>query len=140
MSRRVLLSDDGSLTVELVVITPVLFLLALVLVAFGRVAEARQQVTEASRAAAQVAAVLPDAESAQQGAASEAQLALGGSSPACTHVQVITNVSQYHPGGSVEVTVACQVPLADVAVAGLPGSTVVRSSSSAPIDPYRSVG
>ncbi len=131
--------DDGSLTVELIVVTPVLFLLAVLMVAFGRVAEARQQVTEASRAAAQAAAVLPDAASAQQGAASEAELAVGGSSTTCAHLQVITDVSHYFPGGYVEVTVECQVPLSDVAVAGLPGATMVRSSSSAPIDPYRSL-
>lgn len=41
--------QDGSLTVELVVITPVLFLLVLCVLAFGRISEARQEVVEAAR-------------------------------------------------------------------------------------------
>ena len=54
--------------------------------------------------------------------------------------RVLTDVSHFYPGGYVTVTVVCQVPLADLAVPGLPGSTTVRASSTAPIDPYRSVG
>ena len=50
---------------ELVVLTPVLFLLALMILVFGRVSEARQQVVEAARAGAEAAAVLPDAQSAE---------------------------------------------------------------------------
>lgn len=139
MSRRSTSGDEGSLLVELVVLTPVLFVVAVIMVAFGRVAEAHQQVTEASRAAAEAAAVLPDAQGAQQGAASEAQLAVSGSSLTCSHLQVSTDVSHFSPGGYVGVTVSCRVSLADLAVPGLPGSTTIRASSVAPIDPYRSV-
>jgi hypothetical protein len=39
----------------------------------------------------------------------------------------------------VTVTVICRVSVADLSVPGMPGSVVVRATSSAPIDPYRSV-
>ena len=57
----------------------------------------------------------------------------------CAHVQVMTDVSHFFPGGFVTVTVVCQVDLSDLSVPGIPGSTIVRASSTAPIDPYRSV-
>ena len=57
--------DGGSLTVELVVLTPVLLIIALATLVFGRVSEARQQVVEAARAGAEAAAVLPTAGTAQ---------------------------------------------------------------------------
>ena len=47
---RRLRSDAGSLTVELVVLTPVLLVLVVGSLVFGRVSEARQQVVEAARA------------------------------------------------------------------------------------------
>jgi Flp pilus assembly protein TadG len=132
-------SDDGSLTVELVVLTPVLFLLALTMVVFGRVTEARQQVVESSRAAAQIAAVLPNAaaaESAAAGAVSTGDLDRGHY---CPTPEVTTDVTHFFAGGYVTVTVVCRVNLSDLSVPGMPGSTTVRASSTAPIDPYRSV-
>lgn len=132
--------DRGSLTVELVVLTPVLLVVALTMVAFGRVAEARQQVVEAARAGAEAASVLPTAVSALSGSDVEAAVATTDRGRTCAEHQVVTDVSHFYPGGYVTVTVICQVPLSDVALPGLPGSTIVRASSTAPIDPYRSVG
>lgn len=42
--------ERGSLTVELVVLTPVLLIMALAMLGFGRVAETRQEVVGAARA------------------------------------------------------------------------------------------
>ena len=132
--------ERGSLTVELVVLTPVLLIMALAMLAFGRVAETRQQVIEAARAGAEAASIAPDVASAEAASGAAATGGGGGLSRTCTDPIVITDASQFHPGGYVTVTVLCRVPLADVAVPGMPGSTVVTASSTAPIDPYRSVG
>jgi Flp pilus assembly protein TadG len=139
MIRRKPRDEIGSLTVELVVITPVLFVMALTVIVFGRISEARQQVVEASQAAAEAAAVQPNALGAQSGAADTAVLAGFSSSHTCVHAVVTTNVDHFYPGGYVSVTVTCQVSLADVSVPGMPGTTTISSSSTAPIDPYRSV-
>ena len=61
MTRGRSRDERGSLTVELVVVTPVLIAMALTVIVFGRVSEAHQQVIEASRAAAEAAAVEPSA-------------------------------------------------------------------------------
>jgi len=132
--------ERGSLTVELVVLTPVLLIMALAMLAFGRVAETRQQVVEAARAGAEVASIAPDAASAEVASTAAATGGNGNLSRSCVEPLVITDASQFHPGGFVTVTVVCHVPLADVAIPGMPGSTVVTASSTAPIDPYRSVG
>jgi Flp pilus assembly protein TadG len=133
-------SDRGSLTVELVILTPVLLLVVLVVVAFGRVAEADQQVVEAARAGAQVASVQPNGSAAQTDAEREAAVETADPSRTCAVRTVVTDVSHFVPSGYVTVTVACRVPLADLSLPGVPGSTTVQASSTAPIDPYRSVG
>ncbi len=139
MTRRPPKEEHGSLTVELVTLTPVLLMVVLVVVVLGRVAGARQQVVEAARAGAEVAAVEPDPASAQAASEVDAAISTSGHIRTCAVRQVLTDTSHFYPGGYVTVTVVCRVPLSDVAVPGLPGSTTVRASSTAPIDPYRSV-
>lgn len=131
--------DSGSVAVELVVLTPVLFLLALMMLVFGRVSEARQQVVEAARSGAQAAAVAPDARSAQSAAIQLATFDLFDRAHTCSGGDVLVDVSRFAPGGSVTVEVSCHVDLSDLSVPGVPGSTTVHASASAPIDPYRSV-
>jgi Flp pilus assembly protein TadG len=131
--------QEGSLTVELVVLTPVLLFLALVIVAFGRESGARQQVTEAARAGAESAAVLPSAASAQAGAAAAAVTGLVGHPDMCAHVSVDTDLLHFFPGGFVTVTVSCTVDLSDLTLPGISGETTVSATATAPIDPYRSV-
>jgi Flp pilus assembly protein TadG len=131
--------EDGNLLVELTVIAPVLFALALLIVAFGRVSEARQEVVEAARAGAQSAAVLPNSAGAAQGAAESAVVGVFNGSQTCAQPEITTDVSHFVPSGYVTVTVACRVNLSDLGVPAIPGSTVIRASAIAPIDPYRSV-
>ena len=83
MSDRRRCDDQGSLTVELAVLTPVLFVLVALAVVFGRVTEARLQVVESSRAGAQMAAVEPDAAQAAAGAARAALVGELGLSHIC---------------------------------------------------------
>jgi Flp pilus assembly protein TadG len=132
-------SEEGSLTVELLALTPVLFLLVLVVMIFGRVAVARQQVVEAARAGAEAAAVQSGSTSAQSAAAQLAVTDLVDQLKICATNHVTVDTSHFAPGGSVTVAVTCNVDLSDVSVPGLPGSTTLQSSATAPIDPYRSV-
>jgi Flp pilus assembly protein TadG len=134
------LDQRGSLTVELVVLTPVLFLLAVTALMFGRVSESRQRVVEAATAGAEAAAVLPTPGSAGIGASVDAAVEVAGGDQSCVHAHISTDVSHYYPGGFVTVTVQCQVELSDLSVPGIPGSTTMQASAVAPIDPYRSVG
>jgi Flp pilus assembly protein TadG len=131
--------DRGSLVVELVVLAPVLFVFALCTLVFGRVTEARQQITASSRAAAQAAAVMPTAQSAMVAATADGEIGHYGPTQTCAQSSVFTNVSNFRPGGTVTVTVTCKVHLSDLSFPGIPGSTSISVSTVAPLDPYRSV-
>ena len=128
------------MTVELVVLTPILCIMAMATLVFGRVSEARQQVVEASRAGAEAAAVLPTVGTAQWVGAINAVINLIGRTHTCAHVAITTDTGNFVAGGYVTVHVSCQVLLSDLAFPGMPGSTIVQASATAPLDPYRSVG
>ena len=133
-------SDGGSLAVELVLLAPVLLMVAMGSLVFGRVSEARQQVVEAARAGAEAAAILPTVGTAQWVGSMNAVIDVIGRTHTCSHVSISVDTANFVPGGTVTVRVACQVLLSDLAFPGVPGSTVVQASATAPLDPYRSVG
>lgn len=132
--------DRGSITVELVVLTPVVLVIALTSLTVGRVVEARQQVVEAARAGAEAAAVLPTVGTAQWVGSMNAAINLIGRTHTCAHATITLDTSHFAPGGYVTAHVSCLVLLSDVGVPGLPGSMTVSASATAPLDPYRSVG
>jgi hypothetical protein len=107
---------------------------------FGRVSEARQQVVEAARAGAEAAAILPTVGTAQWVGSMNAVIDVVDRTHTCARVVISVDTGHFVPGGTVTVRVACQVLLSDLAFPGLPGSTVVHASATAPLDPYRSVG
>lgn len=126
--------DQGSAVVELVVLTPVLLALVMLLTGFGRVVDAHQQVEDAARSAASTAALM----SSPNGAAWAANIAAAVSSAdaghQCESPRVVTDTAHFGPGGFVEVSISCSVPLTDL---GFFSSTTVSASVTAPIDPYR---
>lgn len=132
-------SEGGSLVVELVVLTPVLFVLALCALIFGRVTDAQQQVAASARAGAQAAAVMTTPGQAQWAGAANAVIGGYGRVLTCAAFSVETDVGNFRPGGTVTVTVSCKVGLSDLAFPGIPGSTTITASMTAPVDPYRSV-
>ena len=135
--RAVGVGSDGSATVELVVIAPVIFVFAITLIALGRYEIAREQVIAGARAAAEAASVSVSPLEAQRAAvASATDLLLPH---ACPSMSVHVSTEKFFPGGDVAVTVVCQVNFSDLVFPGLPGSTVVQAVETAPIDPYRSV-
>jgi len=126
--------------VELVVLAPVVLVVVLTSLVFGRVVEARQQVVEAAPAGAEAAAVLPTVGTAQWVGSINAVIDLIGRTHTCAHPSIWVDTSHFVPGGYVTAHVSCVVALSDLAVPGMPGSTTVSASATAPLDPYRSVG
>jgi Flp pilus assembly protein TadG len=131
-------SVRGSLTVELVVLTPVVALFVLVALAFGRYSLAREQVVGGARAAADAAAVAASPSQAQQ-AATAAALPVLQSSHSCIDPSVTVDSASFAPGAIVRVSVSCHVQFSDLAVPGFPGSATLQATQAAPIDPYRSI-
>jgi hypothetical protein len=129
----------GSMAIELVVLTPVVVMFALLALGLGRFELAREQVIGAARAGAEAAAVAPSAGDAQSAASTAAMPALTNGTYSCKQVNVVTNTAVFVPGGTVQVNVTCQVDFSDLFLPGFPGHTSVEAAVSAPIDPFRSV-
>ena len=105
MNRSDRRDERGSATVELVVLMPALFIVALTVIAFGRVSESRQQVAEAARAGAESAAVSSDPANAASGAESDAMAEVAERGRSCVRPQIDTDLNHFYPGGFVTVTV-----------------------------------
>jgi len=130
--------ERGLATIELVLMTPVLFLVLSFLVVAGRLATVRGDVAAATRDAARAASRAATYEQALTDARAAAEASLGGRDVTCQNLTVtLGDAATFQPGGSVEATVSCGVSLADVAIPGLPGTRTIGDTSREVIDLYR---
>ena len=128
----------GSITVELVVLAPVVTAFLLITLAMGRDTLAHDQVASGARAAAEAASIAPSLGQAQTAAIAAASPALQ-SLHACRAPSVTVIDRSFQPGSEIRVVVSCRVDFSDLLVPGMPGSTTVSSTQTAVIDPYRAV-
>lgn len=125
------------MSIEIVLLTPVLMAFTLLIVAGGRFIAVQGQIDAAARDAARAASVQRDGSSAGQ-AALDTWAATRPDTATCATPAV--DDGGFRPGGSVTVRVSCQVSYAGLGLIGLPGSADVTSSGVAPIDLYRRTG
>ncbi|MFD4644778.1 TadE/TadG family type IV pilus assembly protein [Streptomyces sp. NPDC058441] len=127
--------DSGSATTELVLVTPLLILLALVAVAFGKLVGARLDADEAAHQAARAASLARSADMARAEASGAATRSLTGAGSSCTGPRVTPELGDFTPGGVVRVRVTCR------AVLDLPGmrGVDVTTSAASVVDLYRGV-
>lgn len=127
----------GSMSIELVLITPVLVGLVLTVAGAARYVEARNQVNAASYAAARAAsleATKPEAIAAGEQAADRALEDRGRS---CATLEVTVQTSDFQAGGAMRVTVTCTADLSDVVGFGLPGAKKFTHTAIVPIEETR---
>jgi Flp pilus assembly protein TadG len=127
-------AEQGSLSVELVLLVVPLVTILLFLVALGRLASARNQVEEAARDAARAASTASSPMAARAGAVAAADADLSGIS--CADRSIVVDTSDLVAGGQVAVTVGCHVPLGDLPIAGMAGRRTVQARSVAVVDSY----
>ena len=136
-SRPAPRSERGSAPLELVLLAiPVLSVMMLI-VFVGRVARADGTLDGVAHYAALRSAQARsagDADAAAQDAAA-ADLAVSGLPCEATNVEVDTG--DFRSGGTVEVTVTCQLRLSDLGPLPIPGSRIVTSRSVAAVDVFR---
>lgn len=131
--------ERGSAAVELTLVTPLLLLMALVVVAFGRLAGARLQVEGAAHDAARAASLARSPAAATRAAQQAATASLGAEHLSCAALTVAVETAAYRPGGSVAVTVSCTVDLSDLTLLHLPGHSQLSARFVSPLDTYRGV-
>ncbi|MFF0629930.1 TadE/TadG family type IV pilus assembly protein [Streptomyces sp. NPDC004296] len=138
---RALRADRGSYSVEVAILAPVLIALLGLMIAFGRITDAKGAVDTAARAAARAASLERDAATAQTKAQSAAAAALAGEGVTCHATNVSVDTSGYATDvgtdANVTATIDCTAPLSDIGLPGLPGSKTLSSSWTSPIDTYR---
>jgi Flp pilus assembly protein TadG len=131
-------------SLEFVVLAPVLIALLGLLVLAGRVAIAANSVEAAADEAARSASISRTAAGARAAGADGARRALGEQDLRCSTVQVDVDTAGFAvPVGApaqVRATVTCVVQLADLALPGFPGSRTVTATAVSPLDTYRERG
>jgi Flp pilus assembly protein TadG len=132
--------QDGSVTLELAVVTPALLLILLLVIAAGRFSSAHGQTEEAARDAARAASLDRDRSTAQVSAEAAARASLADQDLSCAALSVSISGDYDRPAGTpaaVTATVGCQVSLRDLAALPVPGSRLVSASYTSVLDTYR---
>lgn len=127
------------MSVELVLVTPVLLVLLLLMVAAGRLAQARADVDAAARDAARAASFARDVQGAEQVGREAARTRLREGGVTCRRLDLRVDTAAFAADGSVTATVSCTVDLGDLTGLRLPASRTVESSFSEPVDAFRGV-
>ena len=124
--------EEGSVSVELVLLTPLFLLVIALLVLCGRVMDVRLQAASLAHQAARAASTQPDPRRAQ--AAADAILAQPGTG--CPHPVAAVDTSRWAPGGTVTVTVTCTPDLAALTLLPIRDAVPIAASFTSPIDRF----
>lgn len=128
-------TERGSATVELVLLTPVLMMLALFVVIAGRAGESQIQVHHAADQAARAASMVSPA-AMQQVAESAAFGDLANNGVACIKAEVTVSFDDSQTSHSVTVSVECVVNRDGLDLLGL-SERRVKANSTEVIDRWR---
>jgi hypothetical protein len=141
LASRRRLGEDGSAALELVILAPALLALLCLVIAAGRTSIAQGSVDAAARDAARQASIALTPAAARLSAKLSARAALSGDGLDCDPVVTVDTKQFAIPPGepaSVTAIVSCTVPLADLALPGLPGTARLQATFTSPLDIYRS--
>jgi Flp pilus assembly protein TadG len=141
--RRRLVGEEGSASLELAIIAPVLLVLLALVIMGGRFAMASTAITGVAGAAARDASLARTPAAARAAAVSGALATLADQNLHCQgapSVQVDTTGFAAAPGtpASVTVDVTCVVVVNGLNVPGLPTTRTLHERAVSPLDSYRS--
>ena len=129
--------EDGFAALELTILSSFLIVMLLLVVGLGRVSHGRQLLDQAGAAAARAAALTNAPGQASAVARQAASDTLTQAGLACGQLRVDVDTGAFHPGGYVDVAVRCTADLSGLALAGMPGSVNLTSTSRSPLETYR---
>lgn len=140
MRKRYQADEAGSAVVELTLMVPAILLILMLVVAAGRIVQARNDVAAAAGDAARAASVRQHLAEATRAAQATARRSLADRGVSCAHATVNVAGSDLSPGSAIAVDVSCSVNLADLGLLGVPGSRTVSARGIEIVDQYRSLG
>ncbi|GAB3454473.1 TadE/TadG family type IV pilus assembly protein [Actinophytocola sediminis] len=133
-------ADDGAVAAEITIAAPLLvMLLVFVGVVIHRGVDARIRIDNAAHQAARAASIERTPAAATAAAESTATSTLSSTDMPCASLSVSTSTRGPRPGGTVSVTVSCDLDLRDALILGIPTSRTLSATSVEPIDLWRSV-
>jgi Flp pilus assembly protein TadG len=137
-------NERGSAAVEAALGVPAFVLFVGLIIFGGRTATTHSAVESAAADAARTASIARTAAAAKSDANSAAQSSLANQDIHCLSVIVTVDVSDFAKSvgqaGSVSATVECRLDLGDLSVPGVPGSRVIKATSTSPLDTFRERG
>jgi hypothetical protein len=135
--------DRGVVTTELVIVMPVLICFLFLVIAAGRLTDAKSDVVGAASDAARVASLQQSAGAARAQAQAAATDTVSGENLNCKDgPQVDTEFlpsGDFERGATVHVEVTCTVNTRDLTFIGLPLSVTLFEEAWEPIDAHRSL-
>lgn len=129
--------ERGTMSIELVVLTPVLVAAIMVVAAGARYVDARGQVNSSAYAAARAASLTTNQEAAVQAGTKAAEDSMSRRGRACSDLAVKVDAGDFVRGGDVRATVTCVADLSDVVGFGLPGSKTFTDTAVVPLEQHR---
>ena len=133
--------EEGSATIEAVILAPVVGLVVLLIVFGGRVAAAHQSVQTAASEAARAASLARAPGIAHEDAVTAARTSLTNQDLLCAGTDVVVDTSgltaPVGTASAVSATVTCHVDLTDLGVPLLPGTRVVTATMTSAVDSHR---
>lgn len=144
INLRRLRDDRGALSLEAIILFPVILMTLLLVIALGRIGSANNAVDTAARNAARAASLERNGNTASSAGSQMARSVLGQQGLECTSTSISISTggfsAQIGEPASTTATVTCTVRLSDVGLPGLPGSKTLTSSFTSSIDSYRQRG
>lgn len=125
---------------ELTLLAPVMILLLLFVVFCGRLADARLRVDDAAHQAVRAATLARNSSQADADAQATTEAALSQAGVGCRNLNVTASTGGFQPGGTVVVTVHCEIGMSDLSLLGVPGSTATNASATSVVDQFRGSG
>jgi Flp pilus assembly protein TadG len=144
MTRPRARDERGSAAIEAVIGVPAFLLFVGLIIFGGRTATTHQSVETAAADAARSASLERTTASARTQAISAATTSLTNQGIHCLDIDVTVDASQFSravgEAATVSVTVQCRLDLSDLSIPGVPGSRLIRATSTSPIDTWRERG
>ncbi len=128
--------EGGAISVELVILFPMILLVIALVAAYGRLALVNGTFDSGVRDAARAATQERSAAEAEVAAREALVRAVEEASLPCLDSLEVDPIAVFVPGEPVVVTARCSYPMDDLAV-GMPGSVTVEASFASPLDPNR---
>ncbi|MYT30930.1 TadE/TadG family type IV pilus assembly protein [Streptomyces sp. MspMP-M5] len=122
---------------ELVLVAPLLVLMLLVVVALGRLADARLVVADAAHQAARAASLARTERAARSQAVHAAMTALKEARASCAHPSVRVTTGGFTPGSDISTAVSCTADLGGLTHTGMPGHVRLAGTAFSVVDTFR---